>query len=102
MIDLFKNKIKNVLESRAVRLADGSYGYLYKETISFFLNQIEELTKDKEIKDQIKTETEKEILEEIKEINLESEEPVHLSVVKKVFSRIKSWQEKLRREHRRI
>jgi len=87
MINSFKEKIKEIFESKPVRLEDGSYGYLYKGTISAFLNHLEEWVRHARIHEEIKTETEKAILKEIKELNLENED--------EILSKIKFWQEKL-------
>ena len=98
MIDLLKEKIKKILEKKPIRLKDGSHGHLYGETISSFLGDFEELIKDEEIKEGIKTEVEKKILKEIKELKLVSDEQ-NWPPIKEIYFKIRSWQEKLKNHH---
>jgi len=92
MIKSLKEKIKEILETKIVRLEDGSYGYLYKGTVSFFLNHFEEWIKHNKVHEKVKTETEKAILAELKELSLEDEA--------EIISKIKFWKEKLNSERR--
>ena len=100
MIKSFKEKVKEILESKTVRLEDGSYGYLYKGTVSAFLGYLEEWARHNRVHEEIKTETEKVVLAEIKELDLKNEAEIHPSAIKKLLSKIKSWQEKLKSDRR--